>query len=352
MNKRHIALGLKLLKRSRLNADLVRYLMNRGRMAFGRKRGTTQVYYPTNLMIELGNVCNLHCKMCAREFRYGQEMDKGFMPLEQVKHIIDEVCPYLDSIGLTGLGETFMYPHLLDVVKYIKERKPSVIITVSTNAHFKGFLDHFLPVLPWVDNVQFSVDGIGEVYETIRPNTDFTFIKDNIQKAVSAGRGTVFMINTVVQKENVNTMGDIVAFAHEVGIHYVNFNGINIAADPDGDVSVYDYFLSKSYQQALSCLNQVAAKYDDVEVTPYLPTAEPTFRNCTFAWKHQYITWDGYVVPCCGKPFPKVLNFGNVHEAGVMAALNSPKMQAWRKLWLDDKTGAPDFCKHCNMLYC
>lgn len=31
------------------------------------------------------------------------------------------MIPYLDSIGLTGLGETMMYPHLLDVLKHIKK---------------------------------------------------------------------------------------------------------------------------------------------------------------------------------------------------------------------------------------
>lgn len=30
-------------------------------------------------------------------------MDQGCMPLKKAKQIIDEIYPYLDSIGLTGL---------------------------------------------------------------------------------------------------------------------------------------------------------------------------------------------------------------------------------------------------------
>ena len=72
-------------------------------------------------MIELGNVCNLHCNICPREYEYGKRMDIGFMPLDNAKNIQDQMIPYLDSIGLTGLGETMMYPHLLDVLKHIKK---------------------------------------------------------------------------------------------------------------------------------------------------------------------------------------------------------------------------------------
>ena len=75
-------------------------------------------------------------------------MDIGFMPLDNAKNIQDQMIPYLDSIGLTGLGETMMYPHLLDVLKHIKKRKPSIVTTVSTNAHFNGYLNKVTPLLP------------------------------------------------------------------------------------------------------------------------------------------------------------------------------------------------------------
>ena len=141
LNKRRIQLLKKIILRTRVNGALIKYSHNRINNLFHDRYKTTRVHHPTNFMLELGNVCNLHCKMCPREHTYGQVMDKGFMDLENAYKIIDEIYPFLDSIGLTGLGETFLYPHLLEVVKYIKQKKKSIIITVSTNAHIKNYID-------------------------------------------------------------------------------------------------------------------------------------------------------------------------------------------------------------------
>ena len=81
LNKRRRKLLGKLLVNTRLNADLRRYAANRLRKLMHDREKTTVIPFPTNAMIELGNVCNLHCMMCPREFVYGKEMDKGFNSL-------------------------------------------------------------------------------------------------------------------------------------------------------------------------------------------------------------------------------------------------------------------------------
>lgn len=347
LNKRRRKLLRKLILNTRVNANLLRYIGNRiHRWRLNREKSTI-VAYPTNAMVELGNVCNLHCLMCPREYEYGKEMDKGFMPLERAIGIIDEIYPYLDSIGLTGLGETIMYPHLLEVVKYIKQKKKSIIITVSTNAHFRNYQTAIAPILPYVDNIQFSVDGIGEVYETIRPNTSFQSIKDNIRYTMQACKGVTYMLNCVVMPENYQDMQNIVSFAKEMDISYVNFNCASIASRPQMDRSYYDFFLSEAYLQAVEEVKRFSQQFHDMEVTGLDYPVDATFHDCIFPWEYPYITWDGYYVPCCGKPFPKLLNFGNVFEHGVMAVLNSPKAQSFRRAW--QQNNPPTFCHNCQL---
>jgi MoaA/NifB/PqqE/SkfB family radical SAM enzyme len=60
-------------------------------------------------MLELTNHCNLACTTCPREYDYGKEMEPGTMTVENAKAVIDQIWPYLDSIGLTGMGETFLF---------------------------------------------------------------------------------------------------------------------------------------------------------------------------------------------------------------------------------------------------
>ena len=347
LNKRRRKLLKKLILNTKINADLLRYLCNRiHRWQLNRDRSTI-VAHPTNAMIELGNVCNLHCLMCPREYEYGKEMDKGFMPLGNAIKIIDEIYPYLDSIGLTGLGETIIYPHLLEVVKYIKKKKKSIIITISTNAHFKDYQSAVSPILPYVDNIQFSVDGTGMIYEKIRPNTSFQIIRDNIRYTMQTGKNVTYMLNCVVMPENYLDMKNIVSFARKMGILYVNFNCASIASRPRTDRSYYDFFLSEAYKQTVEEMKLFCRQFPDMEVTGLDYPTNATFRDCIFPWEYPYITWDGYYVPCCGKPFPKLLNFGNVFEQGVMPVLNGQKAQAFRRAW--QQNTPPAFCHNCQL---
>jgi len=78
--------------------------------------------YPTGIMLELGNRCNLHCIICPREYRYGKNMDQGFMPLDRAYKVVDELYPYLDSIGLTGLRNTIVSAYVGSGTIYQKEK--------------------------------------------------------------------------------------------------------------------------------------------------------------------------------------------------------------------------------------
>lgn len=349
LSKRHFQLAMKMLRNKRLNGDLLRYVTNRIRSACLNPHKQLVLPFPTGVMLELGNRCNLHCVICPREYRYGKQMDQGFMPLERAYKVIDELYPYLDSIGLTGLGETLLYPHLLEVVQYIKKKNKSIIITISTNANFVGCVDKIKPLLPYLDNVQFSVDGIGPVYEQVRPNTHFEDIAENIRQIVNLGKkDTIFMVNTVITRENYTDLPKVVEFADSLGIQYVNFNRINLASIPEFDRKEYTaFFHSEPYKKLLQKFAILQQSHSGVTFSEETKEGSGSFQDCTFAWYHQYITWDGYMVPCCAKPFPKEMNFGNVFtDGGVMNVLNGNKYLAWRRLWQLNKT--PAFCNSCN----
>lgn len=349
LNKRRRKLLWSAIKRTRINIDLFKYLVNRFHILCHNRMKNTRIPHPTNAMVELGNVCNLHCLMCPREYQYGREMDKGFMSLDRAKLVIDELIPYLDSIGLTGLGETLLYPHLLEIVQYIKKRKPSVVITISTNAHFMGYWERMEPLLPYLDNVQFSVDGVGEVYETIRPHTDFLQISSNIEKTIQAASHVQYMLNFVILDKNYLDMQNVLEFAHTKGIAFVNFNCMSIASMPNKSRKYYNFFKSEEFQAACEQVEKCARKYVNMEVTGMQYPEQGQFKDCIFPWSYPYITWDGYYVPCCGKPFPKLLNFGNVFsDGGVMKVLNSKKAQAFRRQW--QANHAPSFCHNCQLV--
>ena len=309
---------------------------------------TTVVPPPTNMMLELSARCNLHCIMCAREFAYGKAMDQGFMPVDKAKRIIDQTLPYLTSIGLTGLGETFLYPHLEEVCAYIKNKKSNTIITVSTNAHFKGYSEVLDKVIPYIDNLQISVDGVEETYEKIRPNTDFSFIAENIAHTAKKCKehGVELKFNLVLMPQNIHHLKEVIDFTKAMGAGSIEMNPMNIASNPDESREFYNLFTSQEFQEICNEAKTYAEKKGgELSLLPF--QENPNFQDCPFPWEHPYITWNGYLVPCCGKPFPKLLNFGNVFETDdFMAVFNGEKIQEFRRQW--QRNEAPRFCHNCQ----
>src|SRR3990167_7767948 len=119
MTKRKLLKAVKRIKNLPRGINLLWYISNKIKTTILARRKSLNVAYPSSIMIELTNHCNIKCITCAREYAFGEMMDKGFMNFDKYKKIIDEVHPYVDAIGITGLGETFLYKNFKEAVDYI-----------------------------------------------------------------------------------------------------------------------------------------------------------------------------------------------------------------------------------------
>jgi radical SAM protein with 4Fe4S-binding SPASM domain len=306
-----------------------------------------KVAYPSNIMIELTNHCNLACTTCPREYSFGKAMDKGNISVEQAKKIIDEVWPYLDSIGLTGMGETFIYKDIEEIVDYIKKKNKGIIISISTNAMLPDFIEMATKLVNKIDTIQVSIDGLNEIYEKIRRKASFSTLDDNLKKLalICKNSKTTLMLNMVVVKENYFQMPDLVKYADKTGIDFLDFSQFNLAAVTNIETSYYQFYYSQEFLDVIAELEN-ACKLTPSVTTNFNFKNATGFKHCPFPWSHFYICWNGFVVPCCAKPFPKELNFGNVFDNKVINVLNNNEYKSFRKLWMENKT--PDFCVKCH----
>jgi radical SAM protein with 4Fe4S-binding SPASM domain len=350
MNKRRFQKALKRISNLPRNRFLLFYTFNKIKHLFFKVLRTTKVAYPSTIMIELTNHCNLKCTTCPREYDYGKAMDKGTMKLEQAKRIIDEVWPYLDSIGLTGMGETFLYKEIDEIVDYIKSKNKGIIISLSTNAMLPNFIEKASGLINKIDTIQISIDGLNEVYDSIRKEASFSILDVNLrilsQKCV--GSNTTLMLNMVVTKENYFQMPDLVEYAAEAGIEYLEFTLFNLASVTNIEQSYYNFYKSPEFNGAIQNLTEKISKFPQVNVLNKNFKTLNGFRKCPFPWTHFYICWNGYIAPCCAKPFPKELNFGNVFDENVIDILNNNEFRNWRKLWFKNTT--PGFCTKCHFI--
>lgn len=350
MDRRKFRLVLKRLRRLPGSGYFSKYAGNK--IAYLCRKGirSTRVAWPSTLMLEVTNRCNLRCITCPREFDSGREMDKGEMDLSMLKHVVDEVSPYADSIGLTGLGEPFLYKHLVEAVHYIRRKNRGMIITLSTNACVSGIEQILLETEGAIDSIQVSVDGVGEQYEAIRKGARYQEFVDHVIKIqhIAANFHTGLLFNMVVMKENYKEMAKVVDLANELQIDQVTFTLFNLAAATGYEPSYYQFFISDEFQEELDHLKDRVNAYSEIDVSLWDQLTPPGFRKCPFPWNHFYITWNGFLVPCCAKPFPRELNFGNVFQSGVMNCLNSEAFRDFRAMWFKNQT--PSFCNKCHMI--
>ncbi len=350
MNTRRIKKAIKRLTYLPKNKYLFLYINNKIKHFYYKAIKSTKVAYPSTIMIELTNHCNLACTTCPREYEYGKAMVKGMMSNKQAKSIIDEIWPYLDSIGLTGMGETFMHNEIEEIVDYIKQKNRGIIISISTNANLPNFIEKASSLINKIDTIQVSIDGIDDVYEQIRKKASFKNLNGNLLRLnkLCNGSKTDLMLNMVVTKKNYSQMHQIVEYADSVGIRYVDFTLFNLAAVTNIDESYYTFYNSSKFMQALGVLEETIKKTHNVIVSNRNFKTENGFQKCPFPWTHFYICWNGFVVPCCAKPFPKELNFGNVFHEKVIVVLNSKSFKNFRLLWFKNST--PNFCNKCHFI--
>lgn len=349
MNKRRLKKAIKRLMFLPKNMFLFLYINNKIKHFYLKLIKSKKVAYPSTIMLELTNHCNLSCITCPREYDFGKLMDKGNMSVIQAKKIIDEVWPYLDSIGLTGMGETFIYSEIEEIVDYIKQKNKGIIISVSTNAMLPNFIEIVSKLINKIDTIQISIDGLGSVYESIRKKASFVTLDNNLRKlaVMCKDSDTTLMLNMVVVKENYMQMPELVKYAEEIGIDFLDFSLFNLAAVTNIESSYYDFYQSAAFKKTTLELDEESSKTINV-TTNYNFAPEKGFQKCPFPWSHFYICWNGYITPCCAKPFPKELNFGNVFENNLINILNNDDYKQFRQLWFDNKT--PDFCQKCNFV--
>lgn len=337
-----------ILGRTRINKDFFKFMANSARRYLGKRDVKKQLPYPTTIMLELTNKCNLRCTMCPREHQYGKEMNIGNMDPGLAKKVIDECYPYLQSIGLTGLGETLFAPELVEIASYVKSKKKSIVIFISSNANIPGFMERVADVLPVIDTLQISIDGVGETYDSIRLGGTFDNLESNLTALMPEARkhGVDVMFNMVISRDNYQSMPDVIDFAVRHGVKFVNFNYINLASIPEQSMEYYDFFSSPEFESVREATIRKAAEHPAVEVTGLERLGGDTSKVCPLVYNSFQINHDGEVPPCCAKPFSRLLSFGNAKDSSIISIINSPAAKSFQAAWQNG--GVPSFCRHCS----
>lgn len=125
--------------------------------------------YPLHVDIELSSLCNLKCPMCyTRTEEFKRNVHAQLMDYALFIKIVDECAAGgVYSIRLSLRGESFLYPRIIECVRYAKQAGIREISTLTNGLQLDESL--FEEIMEaGIDWITISFDGLGAVYEQIR----------------------------------------------------------------------------------------------------------------------------------------------------------------------------------------
>lgn len=276
--------------------------------------------YPLHIDLELASVCNLKCPMCytiTDDFK--EKVDAGLMPFDLFKKVIDEIAPEkVYSIRLSLRGESSLHKNFIDCIKYAKQKGIQEVSTLTAGKKLidKEFVHQMIEA--GIDWITVSIDGVDEVYESIRKPIKFDQIKQVLQNIVDVKKE----LNSV--KPAVKIQGIWPAVKQNIEKYLDTFTPITdlIYTNP-----LVDYL-----------------SLDELKNIEYLPEFK-----CYQPFQRLVIDSNGKVMACANDQMGAIC-IGDTKEQTVHDIWNSKKMKEFREDHIKHMAIEKyDICKQCQI---
>jgi radical SAM protein with 4Fe4S-binding SPASM domain len=306
-----------------------------------RKNKSNKPKFPSYAQIEPTTRCNLNCVMCMRnDFLNSGIMKLGDMNFENFKKILDKI-PSTKELDLQGVGEPFLNEDIFRMIKYAKN-KGLKVFTV-TNATLIGEMSKNI-VESGLDLMKISFYSPDiDVYEKIMKNSNMKRVINNIKllnemKGEYNSETPILELTLGAMENNLHTLSNFPELAYDVGINKLIIGEIYGYGKP--------IILTNKTKKIIEEVKKKSKKFE-IETTINIPKRVYDFTKiCLWPWKGIYITWDGYVKPCCSRPYFINFDFGNIIELDFEKIWNSEKYIKFREM-LKSKN-VPLMCKGCQ----
>ena len=279
--------------------------------------------YPSVLLVDTGNVCNLRCTDCFTG-RGLHPKPTGIMSLDNFKRIVDDVKSSTSLVLLYVSGEPFLNPSIYEMIEYLTENRIASII--STNGHFLETDEKAEKLVrSGLYMLIVSLSGASqEVYEKYHREGNLKLVVENIKRVVKAKkklkkRTPKIKLRFLVMDHNKHELEQMKKLYEEVGADALDFRYTQIHKlvkdDPDGN---------ENSQSSKATVN----------------------KTCYWPWFISVIHWEGTVIPCCFY-YLRVPDLGNVfHEGGMKGVWWGSAYKKFREIMIQGTSQIP-VCKYC-----
>lgn len=295
--------------------------------------------HPTLLYIEPSFGCNFRCFFCF--YKPDQRLENILLDptvFEKLKPIINKV----NHVHITGLGEPFLNPHLLDYLQYLREKNKSYYL--NTNGSL--IQDSHLRVMA-TSRCELSVSldaGDRETYQKVRHPKNWEKIMMTLAKIQAAKKDLGSPFPHVYAQLNINRLNlkslvNLPALCREMGIEAVRLSWT---------------ILPRTHAQYCVFNHQAEAEGIVQSVVKALNETGVQVKNSAVFDAHDHMCWDltgftfiganGAVAACCNR------------WVGIGSLMQNSFEDIWngmphRKIGFGVVNGKPEpSCKNCRLI--
>lgn len=177
---------------------------------------------PSKVYFEITRQCNLKCVYCYNNSGQASnvELDKA-----EIFRLLDELYDLgVFEIRLTG-GEPTLHSSFFEILEYVKKKNFFISLAsngVWTDEMIQKICDSDIGI------IILSIDGPEHYHDRGRGKGTFQAIMRTIAR-LSASNKFILKLNTVLCKENLQYIGDVVQLADDLGINGVNFAPLRVS---------------------------------------------------------------------------------------------------------------------------
>ena len=136
--------------------------------------------FPEHVYVELTNVCNASCTICATTT---MQRKREIMRMPLFQKVVDECARYKAKKILPFLhGESLLVPGISNYFRYVRQASPDTHVNLTTNgSKLSAKLTETFLGEDLLDSIIISIDGGDkQTYEAIRKGLDYDEVRTNV----------------------------------------------------------------------------------------------------------------------------------------------------------------------------
>lgn len=300
---------------------------------------------PKKLRIDACSMCQLNCPGCfvrLNEEKVRKSCGFGYLKFKDFKKLVDEND--IQEVALSNLGEIFLNPELIDIIRYAYEK--DIRLSALTGVNLNYLTDEMAEALVKYDfgPINVSIDGATpKTYAIYRRGGDFHTVINNIKK--------INYYKSKYDSPNPDLTYKFILFGHNE--HEID-KAKRLAESLDMHISfVPNYYDRYSPVKDLEMIKKktgldLRKSFNEITSENYKKNPNANWWHCKYLWSAPQINWDGKVLGCCHLYWDCF--GGNAFKEGLQNALNNPKYIYAKNMIANNKKPKPDIpCSNCEL---